>query len=404
MAIKISKQRMIVFMGVLTVCLISLVIFPFAGYAQTPLPADNVKAQDTESDEGNSITISWSLSSDDALAENRVERYQILRAMDKNGPFEITDFVLPGISSFVDSGVENKIPYYYKIRTISKTGHSDSEISNQAVANANWFNWKESWVVVITIWVLFWIMYYIRVAASGKELYIRKIAGIEAVEDAVGRATEMGRSVLFVPGIQDMDNVQTVAGITILASIAKKTAEYETKLNVPVSRSIVMSTGRETVKEAYLSQGRPDLFTEDMVYYVTDEQFGYVAAVDGLMVREKPATCFYMGAFFAESLILAETGNHIGAIQIAGTAMPTQLPFFVAACDYTLIGEELFAASAYLSKNLQIIGSLKGQDWGKLTAMVFILLGTLFATLASLTGSKIFIDIFDFLQSIFSIS
>ena len=104
------------------------------------------------------------------------------------------------------------------------------------------------------------------------------------------------------------------------------------------------------------------------------------------MVREKPAACFYMGAFFAESLILAETGNHIGAIQIAGTAMPTQLPFFVAACDYTLIGEELFAASAYLSGDPQQIASLRGQDVGKLLAMGAIILGSVFVTLASFTG------------------
>ena len=111
-----------------------------------------------------------------------------------------------------------------------------------------------------------------------------------------------------------------------------------------------------------------------MLNYVTDEQFGYVAAVDGIMVREKPATCFYLGAFFAESLIMAETGHSIEAIQIAGTAMPAQLPFFVAACDYTLIGEELFAASAYLSHEPRQLGSLKGQDVGKVIAMVFILL------------------------------
>ena len=93
-----------------------------------------------------------------------------------------------------------------------------------------------------------------------------------------------------------------------------------------------------------------------------------------------------MGAFFAESLILAETGNSVGAIQIAGTAMPSQLPFFVAACDYTLIGEEFFAASAYLSGQPDQLGSLKGQDLGKiLVGVVLIVLVTL-ATIGAVTG------------------
>jgi hypothetical protein len=214
----------------------------------------------------------------------------------------------------------------------------------------------------------------------------------------------MGRSILFVPGIQDMDNVQTVAGVTILGTIAKRTATYETELDVPVSRSIVMSVGRETVKQAYLEAGRPDLYNDDMVHYITDEQFGYVAAVDGIMVRNKPAACFYLGDFFAESLILAETGNSIGAIQVAGTAMPTQLPFFVAACDYTLIGEELFAASAYLSKDRKMQGSLKGQDAGKAIAMIFILAGVGLATLATITGSDALISASEWLRRLFTLN
>ena len=64
-----------------------------------------------------------------------------------------------------------------------------------------------------------------------------------------------------------------------------------------------------------------------MVHYLTDDQFAYAAGVNGIMNREKPAACLYMGKFYAESLLLAETGNSIGAIQIAGTASQSQIPF-----------------------------------------------------------------------------
>jgi hypothetical protein len=152
------------------------------------------------------------------------------------------------------------------------------------------------------------------------------------------------------------------------------TARYETSLNVPVSRSIVMKAGREIVRESYTMEGRPDLFQDDMVHYLTDDQFAYAAGVNGIMVREKPAACLYMGKFYAESLILAETGNSIGAIQIAGTASQAQIPFFVTACDYTLIGEEFFAASAYLSQKPELLGGLKGQDMLKAFVTAVILL------------------------------
>jgi len=218
------------------------------------------------------------------------------------------------------------------------------------------------------------IYYYIDRARSGEEIYLRTIPGLKALEEAVGRATEMGKSVLFVPGISDMDQVETITGLNLLGHVAEHTAKYETSLNVPVSKSIVMEAGRDICKESYLKAGRPDLYSDDMVHYISDEQFAYAAGVNGIMEREKPAACFYLGKFYAESLMLAETGNSIGAIQIAGTGSPSQIPFFVTACDYTLIGEEFFTASAYLSKKPELVGSIKGQDIVKLLVMVFMVL------------------------------
>ena len=220
----------------------------------------------------------------------------------------------------------------------------------------------------------------IMLARTGRPVKIRRLAALDAVDEAIGRATEMGRSVLFVPGIMDMTDIQTVAGVNILGRVAKTAAEYDAKLEVPTSRSIVMSAARDAVRAAHFEAGRPETYNADNIRYLTDEQFGYVAAVTGSMVRDKPAACFYMGAFYAESLLFAENGNSIGAIQIAGTAEPSQLPFFVAACDYTLIGEEFFAASAYLSGERDQLGSIQGQDLGKLFAAAVIIIGCALAT------------------------
>jgi hypothetical protein len=216
------------------------------------------------------------------------------------------------------------------------------------------------------------------------------MAGLDAVDEAVGRATEMGRPVLFVPGIMDMDNIMTVAGVTILGRVARTVAEYDAELEVPTSRSIVMISAREAVQSAYLAAGRPEGYNPDRIYYVSDEQFAYVAATSGMMARRRPAACFYFGCFFAESLILAENGNAIGAIQIAGTAETAQLPFFVAACDYTLIGEEFFAASAYLSGEPDQLGTLLGQDLAKAACWVAVIAAAAAGTVAALAGNESF--------------
>ena len=230
----------------------------------------------------------------------------------------------------------------------------------------------------------FLIEYFIQKANNGEEIYLRPIAGINAMEEAVGRSTEMGTSVLFVPGISGLDQIDTIAGLTILGHVAEMTAQYETDLHVPVAVPIVMETAKETCKESYLKQARTDLYRDDMVHYVTDDQFAYAAGVNGIMLRDKPAAVFYQGKFYAESLILAETGNSIGAIQIAGTGSSSQIPFFVTACDYTLIGEEFYAASAYLSGNPELLGSVKGQDYVKLLCIALILIVVLFSTFSYL--------------------
>ena len=243
--------------------------------------------------------------------------------------------------------------------------------------SVNFFKEEKSAMFVLTLSVVFIMLYEIKLTKSMSNLpFLRSIPGLKAIEEAVGRSTEMGKPILFVPGIMDMNEVETVAGVVVLGHVANMTARYETELDVPVARAIVMQAARQVSKEAYLTQGRPELYNEDMVHYITDDQFAYAAAVNGIMQRDEPAACLYMGKFFAESLLFAETGNSIGAIQIAGTGSQTQIPFFVTACDYTLMGEEFFAASAYLSQESDLIAGVTAQDVIKIILVLIILLGT----------------------------
>jgi hypothetical protein len=87
-----------------------------------------------------------------------------------------------------------------------------------------------------------------------------------------------------------------------------------------------------------------------------------------------------IGPFWAESMMFAETFDRIGAMQVGGTARMYQIPFFAALCDYVLIGEEVFAAGAYVSGDPQQIGSIASQDWYKIAAIILSIVGALLAT------------------------
>lgn len=244
----------------------------------------------------------------------------------------------------------------------------------------DWFDNTKT--IVLISFAIFAILVYfmIRAARRGRNLYIRPIAGIEEIDTAIGRATEMGRPILFVPGLSTISDVATLAGLAILSKVAKKAAEYDTRILVPVRDYIVLPIAQEIVREAHYEAGRPDTYDKNSVFFVSDQQFAFVAGVNGIMIREKTATNFYLGMFWAESLLMTETGSMTGAIQIAGTDAITQLPFFITTCDYTLIGEELYAASAYLSREPLILGTLKAQDYMKLLIILGVVLGALLST------------------------
>lgn len=341
-------------------------------------PVTDVNALDSPNDEGNSITITWELSPDD----ERLAQYEILRSSSETGDFEPVDQVPAGTNKYVDEkDLVRGSSYYYMIKAIDDQGNeARSQVFGPVKPVAQWFNWDYRFIGIAVVVFCAIIVYCIYHARRGREFFIRRIAGLEAVDEAIGRATEMGRPILYLTGLHSVGDISTLAGLNILSRVARKAAEYDTPVLLPGYDPFVMVVEREIVKAAHIDAGRPDTYKEDNIYFVSDEQFAYVAAVNGVMIRERPAAIFYMGYFYAESLILAETGNFTGAIQIAGTDADHQLPFFVAACDYTLIGEELYAASAYLSREPLLLGSLKGQDWSKLALMAALVIGVIMET------------------------
>ncbi len=237
-------------------------------------------------------------------------------------------------------------------------------------------------VFVLSVGFIFVLLYFLSRARKGGSLYLRRIAGLDAMEEAIGRATEMGKPIYFINGLDPPHSISTIAAINILGLVARRVAEYEAPLKVPNVDPMTYAVEKETVKEAYIHAGKADAYDPDSVYFIAGTQFAYAAAVSGSLLREKPATNILLGYFYAESLILAESGAATGAIQIAGTDAVTQLPFFVAACDYTLIGEELYAASAYLTRAPLLLGALKAQDVGKILSIATLLMATFFTFLA----------------------
>ena len=372
----------------------------FAIAEQALTPPGNVRAFDAPSDAGGAMSIVWSPASYDGPDV----RYQVSMATGTERPRVIAEF--PSNSHYVrdakqpwwarpgkpedhyyavksGKGIElqNETLYSFTVAAVRNKAQSAAAPPVTAIPGPNWVNWNQMNNLLIVLVFGAVVVGSIQ-TAKRREIFLRRIAGLDAVDEAIGRATELGKPILYLTGAGDMSEPSTLAAAVILGRVAKRVAAYETDLLVPHRDPIVMAVCQEITKQAYLEAGKPDAFKEDSNFFITTDQFSYTAAVDGLMLRKQPAANFFMGSYFAEALLLTETGASTGAIQIAGTDSDHQLPFFVTTCDYTLIGEELYAASAYLSREPVQVGTLRGQDIGKIIIMTAIGVGTLVATVA----------------------
>jgi hypothetical protein len=371
------------------------------------------RALDTPNDAGKSISLVWKASPADTK-DRQVQLWMAEAGGKDEGKLEfkkVTEF--PSNTRYIKPGdfpwwnqPASKGDHYVKVpssegfpiedgkRYASKLviREGDREVSSpvvEATPEPNLFNLAQINNLLFVLAFTGILLASINAARRNPHMYLRRIAGLDAVEEAIGRSTEMGRPILYMTGAGDMGEVPTIAATVILGEVAKKVAHYDTTLKIPHRDPIVMAVCQEVVKEAYAEAGRPDAYREDFNFFITSDQFSYTAAVDGIMLREKPAANFFMGSYFAESLLLTETGASTGAIQIAGTDSDHQLPFFVTTCDYTLIGEELYAASAYLSREPVLVGTLRGQDFGKAIIMAALILGTGLATVGIIIQSDV---------------
>ena len=247
--------------------------------------------------------------------------------------------------------------------------------------------------LVILLIIAFAAIYFIRRGKGGKIPSIRRVAGLDAIEEAIGRATEMGRPVFCSQGLADIHDStygpQTIAGLSVLGYVAQLCARYGTRVIVPVVSLTVYPIAREIVENAYRMEGKLDQFRVEDIPFLSTWQFSYSLGYMSLMRREKAGANIMIGAYWAESLQLSEVGYRVGAMQVSGTANTHQIPFFVVATDYCLIGEEIYAAGAYLSKDPAMIGSIVAQDIGKFISVALIVVS--FVLL--LGGSKFIVDL-----------
>ena len=193
----------------------------------------------------------------------------------------------------------------------------------------------------------------------------------------------MGRPAFYLMDNVVMNNpsvlAPTVAAFQILSYTARSAARLGAKIFVPVVQGLAYTIASEIVEEAYRAEGKAEEFNllETVQYLPDGADRMYII---NHMWSEQIAGAFFLGSWYHKAVIFTENAARVGAMMLGGTDTTHNIPFLVAICDYSIIGEELYALGAYVSEDVANSSSLAGQDIGKYIAVALILVGSLLAT------------------------
>lgn len=228
------------------------------------------------------------------------------------------------------------------------------------------------------------IIYYMQRAYAGQLPKLRRLAAVNQIDEILGRCVEMGRPAYYLMDTVNMDTpsvlAPTVAAFQILAYTARSAARLGAKFFVPVVQGLAYTISTEIVDEAYRAENKSDeLKLEEAVMYLPDGADRMY--IINHMWSDGMAGAFFIGSWYHKAVIFTENAARVGAMMLGGTDTTHNIPFIVAICDYSIIGEELYALGAYVSEDPTVSSSLAGQDVGKFIALILIILGSILLTL-----------------------
>jgi len=220
-------------------------------------------------------------------------------------------------------------------------------------------------------------------ANKGKTEKIRRLPAFDAIEEAVGRAVEQGRPVLSTYSFKDQFDAPTIVGLETIRYISKLTVEKGGEMLVGAGAARTLPVALENYRLGCLEAGSPEVYQESNVYFFTAQQWAYTSGIMGLMERENPGACIFMGPFLVEGIHLGINSRRIKTMSIAGNTSYSMGAFMFVTMDYVLLGEELFAAGAYMTEDTSNISGLAAEDIMKWVLGAILVIGTLFNMVGS---------------------
>ncbi len=218
---------------------------------------------------------------------------------------------------------------------------------------------------------------------------IRRIEALDRIDDMIGRATEMGGTVMIGTGsarLTSSDALETMMGFAAIRYIVEQTAKLGTRVLVTTGSPDHNPICEDTVAQAARVAGNPDYYrVGEQVRLIGGDFYSYITATLQLLDPQSPENVKALlgfggsGGYSASGPTVGMAANLAGVMSMGGTANIHQIHNYVACFDYAIIGDEVYALSAYLTKDRRQVGSVMGLDIAKLILIALLFIGAAYA-------------------------
>ena len=217
---------------------------------------------------------------------------------------------------------------------------------------------------------------------SGNEVGLRPLASYDALKSQVGRAVESGRSLHFALGrasLAETNGATSIAALTALDYLAQDGCPSGVPPLVTVGEATLLPAAQDQLRGGYEQANRGGEFSPRMAQFLApaSSPFTYAAGASEMIQHAHVGSSLLMGHFGPEIAIMTEAAARQKMDQVIGSDDPVAISIATAMTDHVLIGEEMFAAAAYLEGEPEQIASLQLQDLLRLIIAVSILLAAL---------------------------
>lgn len=185
---------------------------------------------------------------------------------------------------------------------------------------------------------------------------LRRMLGL-SVEDGTRLHVSLGSGSLL-----DVSGGSALAGLAMLRHVAERTSVSDAPPVVSSGDPVLGMLSQDTLQSGYIAAGAGDLYSPATGRVTGLTPFGYAAGAMHIPHNENVSANIMTGHFGPEVALLADAAERENALLVgASNNLAGQAVLFANTQD-ALIGEELFAAGAYLGAGASHEASLTLQD------------------------------------------